>query len=392
MPWEKKEVSQMREEFVRRVHSGEKTKAALCREYGISRPTGDKWIKRYEAGETLEDKSRRPKRIQRTDEETEQIIIKYRQAHPAIGAAKIHRILTNQGIQGLPSPKTCNNILKRNGLILPAASEAATPYKRFEKAYPNQMWQADYKGWIKMNNGLRNHPLNIIDDYSRFSLCCRAMRGETFEEIKPVMIDLFKTYGLPFSLLCDNGPPWGTSQSTGYTHFEVWLMELGVLTLHGRALHPQTQGKGERFNGTLTRELLKHTVLEDFEDSNRQFEEYRQFYNTERPHHALDMDTPAEHYTRSEREYTDKIAVWEYPENCQLRKVKSSGYFSWNNQGYFLSEAFADKEIAIRPSKIPGCVSLFFRQFRIGRIDVEKRVFTFKRAYLIQGDPRWTDT
>jgi hypothetical protein len=56
--------------------------------------------------------------------------------------------------------------------------------------------------------------------------------------------------------------------------------------------------------------------------------------------------------------------------------------------GYFLSEAFAGKEIAVRKSHIQGCYSLFFRQFRIGRIDTEKRVFTFKRAYLIDGDPR----
>lgn len=392
MPWETKEVSQMREEFVMRVQSGEKTKSALCREYGISRPTGDKWIKRYEAGEPLEDQSRRPIRIHRTDPKIEEKIVAYRKAHPAIGATKIHRILKDQGVEGLPCEKTCNNILKRNGLISREASEATTPYKRFEKASANQMWQADYKGKVKMKNGLYCHPLNIIDDCSRFNLCSKAMRGETFEEIKPVMIEVFKTYGLPFSLLCDNGPPWGTSQSTGFTHFEVWLMELGILTIHGRALHPQTQGKEERYNGTMTRELLKYTELEDLEDADQKFEQYRQFYNIERPHHALKLDTPAQHYTRSSREYTDVIEAWEYPEGCEVRKVKSSGYFNWNNQGYFLSEAFGNKEIAVRPSKQPGCVSLFFRQFRIGRIDVEKRVFTFKRAYLIQNDPRMTDT
>lgn len=391
MPWEKKGVNQMRKEFVQRVQSAEKTKSALCREYGISRPTGDKWIKRYEGGETLDDRSRRPKRIHRTDAQTEGIIVAYRRAHPAIGATKIHRILTNQGVKGLPSVKTCNNILKRNGLIHREASAAATPYKRFEKASPNRMWQMDYKGWVLMKDGQRCHPLNIIDDHSRYNLCCKAMHGETFEEIKPVMIELFKANGMPFSLLCDNGPPWGTSQSTGFTHFEVWLMELGILTIHGRALHPQTQGKEERFNGTLTRELLKHVDLKDFKDANQKFEQYRHFYNCERPHHALDLDTPEQHYIRSNRKYPDVVAEWEYPEDCTLRKVKSSGYFNWNGQGYFLSEAFADKQIAIRPSKHPGCISLFFRQFRIGRIDIEKRVFTFKRAYLIHDDPRWTD-
>ena len=71
--------------------------------------------------------------------------------------------------------------------------------------------------------------------------------------------------------------------------------------------------------------------------------------------------------------------------------MKETGYFNWAGQGYYLSEAFGGKQIAVRPSRIPGCISLFYRQFRIGRIDVEKRVFTFKKAYLIDGDPRLKD-
>ncbi len=57
MPWGERTVSQMREEFVRRVMAGEDSKSALCREYGISRPTGDKWIARFLEGGTMEDQS-----------------------------------------------------------------------------------------------------------------------------------------------------------------------------------------------------------------------------------------------------------------------------------------------------------------------------------------------
>lgn len=68
--------------------------------------------------------------------------------------------------------------------------------------------------------------------------------------------------------------------------------------------------------------------------------------------------------------------------------MKETVFFTYGGQGYFLSEAFGGKEIAVRPSHIPDCISLFFRQFRIGRIDVEKRVFTLRRICLIEGDPR----
>lgn len=379
----------MREEFVKRVLAQEASKSALCREYGISRPTGDKWIARYQAGESLEDRRRTPIRSPgKTPEAVEERIVQYRKAHPAIGAKKIRRILENQGQQELPSVSTINRILERNHLITREASLAARPQQRFEKRRPNEMWQADYKGHFAMGDGQRCHPLNIIDDYSRFNLCCEAQYTESFEEIKPVMVRLFKEYGLPFSFLCDNGNPWGTPQSTGFSKFEVWLMELGILTLHGRVRHPQTQGKGESFNRALTRELLAHTKIANLADAQRQFDTYRTFYNEERPHHALDMDTPIQRYTASEKPYPEKIPEWEYPQDCETRRVRGNGFFDYQGQGYFLSEAFAGKDIGVRPSHIHGCISLFFRNFRIGRIDVEKRAYTLRRIYLIEGDPR----
>lgn len=168
-------------------------------------------------------------------------------------------------------------------------------------------------------------------------------------------------------------------------------MELGILTLHGRAAHPQTQGKEESFNRSMTKELLKHATITDFSDAQRQFDTYRAFYNNERPHHSLNLEVPSKKYTRSPRLYSEKISQWEYPPECQIRRVKETGHFNWEGQGYFLSEAFGGKEIAVRESRVEGCISLFFRQFRIARIDVEKRVYVFRRAYLIEGDPRLKD-
>ena len=378
----------MREEFVKRALNKEKSMTALCLEYGVSRPTGHKWVKRYKAGLDMNDQSRRPNTVHRVSPDVERLVVDLRRAHPAIGAAKLHRMLENEGHTELPCVKTINNILKRNGLISKEASLAATPIRRFEKEQPNEMWQADYKGYITMANGRRCYPLNIIDDHSRFNLCCEPMASETFEEIKPILLRVFDDYGLPRIFLCDNGNPWGTAQSTGFTRFEVWLMDLGILTIHGRALHPQTQGKEESFNRALNRELLKQTILLDEQDAKRKFDDYRSFYNELRPHHALHLDTPFQHYVRSDREYTDAVPPWTYPEGCELRRVKSSGFFNWKGQGYFLSEAFGEKEIAIGRSRDPACFDLYYRQFHIGRIDTEKRVYTFKRAYLIDGDPR----
>ena len=393
MPWEEKVIVTMREEFVKRVLSHEKSKAELCREYGISRPTGDKWIERYLNGQPLCDQSRAPHIVgNKTDDDVEKFIVEYRKKYPAIGATKIHRMLRDEGITDIPCPRTINDIFKRNGLITKEASQIATPYVRFEKSEPNEMWQADFKGHFAMRNGARCHPLDIIDDCSRFSLCCAPLAGETYIEVRQQMERIFLKYGMPFSFLCDNGTPWGTSQSTGFSRFEVWFMELGILTLHGRIFHPQTQGKEERFNGSLTREFLKYESFEDFEDAKIKLDKYRDFYNTKRPHYALNLDTPAKHYHPSERAYTPDISEWEYSDEYKLRKVKESGYVTIRNQGYYLSEAFGGKTIAVKESnKGQHLINLYFRQFRIGQIDIDKRVFTFKKAYLIENDPRFAE-
>lgn len=389
MPWEERTVSQMREEFVKEVLAQRKSKSELCREYNISRVTGDKWLKRYAAGECLEDRSRKPKSTPfKTPEATEKVILKYREDHPAIGAVKIRKILENEGYKDLPSTKTVHNILVRNGKVTKEASQAATPYQSFQKEEPNDMWQADYKGHFAMESGERCHPLNIIDDCSRYNLCSEAQRSETFAEIQPVMIRLFETYGLPKILLCDNGNPWGTQQSPGFTHFEVWLMELGILTVHGRPRHPQTQGKDESFNRAMTKELLKYAVIRDMADAQRQFDQYREFYNNIRPHHALKLDTPSQHYVRSSREYPSQISRWEYPEGAEIRRVKSTGYFNWDGQGYYLSEALGGKEIMIRKSRTENCIKIIFREFQIAKIDTEQRGFLFRRAYRLEDDPR----
>lgn len=389
MAWNERTKAEMRTEFVKQALEGKETKTALCQKYGISRPTGDKWIERYQHDECLTDLSRKPHSIaNKISEDMENTIVRYRKQYPAFGAAKIHRIMLNNGIQSPPCIKTINNVFHRHNLISKAASQAATPYIRFSKSRPNEMWQADYKGHFLMDNATRCHPLNIIDDHSRFNLCCEALGNETFQELQPVMIRLFREYGMPEIFLCDNGNPWGTSQTVGFTSFEVWMMELGILVIHGRPLHPQTQGKDESFNRSFTRECLKLHTFQDLQDAQKKFDAYRQLYNNIRPHHALELNVPSAYYEKSKLEYPEQIDSWDYGSGYSVVKVKDSGYVNIFGQGYFLSEAFRGKHIGIRESRIEGQFTLEFRQFIIARVDPEKGVFTSRKAYLKDGDPR----
>jgi len=388
MPFEGKSVAMNREEFVRRCLRGEAHKNALCREYGISRPTGDKWISRFLADEPMDDRSRAPFHTNRISQSVEEKIVAQRMKEPAIGAVKIRRMLMDRGEADIPCASTVNAVLKRNNLITKEASLAATPYKRFEKDAPNVMWQADFKGHYALQNGVRCHPLSLIDDHSRFCLSADAKENERFEGTKASFTEAFRTYGLPRIVLCDNGPPWGSSQTTSCTHFEVWLLDLGILPIHIRPNHPQTQGKVERFNGSYKRERLKFYTPRDIADAQVSRLAYQTFYNNERPHHALKLDVPAKRYKSSDKPFPKKIADWEYAPNTIVRKIKRTGYLTFAGQGFYVSEAFGDKTLAIVPSATDGIYALFYRQFRVAKIDLREKCVVSRKIYLAKNDPR----
>ena len=116
MPWKDKTVEELRKEFVEAARSCLNF-SSLCQEFGITRATGYKWVKRYENDEALTDRSRRPRiTANKTSETIENQIIETRTVHPGWGAKKIKVSLENKGVE-MPCVKTVNNILNRYGCI-----------------------------------------------------------------------------------------------------------------------------------------------------------------------------------------------------------------------------------------------------------------------------------
>ena len=380
MPWERKTVDDQRREFAAQAMLGEKSLSALCREYGISRPTGYKWLERYRNGESMQDRPHTPFRKPfKTSRETELRIMDVRDAHPTWGARKIQRYLLDKGESCLPAASTIGDILKRNGCISEAASEQHTPWKRFERNRPNALWQMDYKGHFGLGNGTRCHGLTILDDHSRFSLCLDAKENERWEPTKASLIRVFEEFGLPDAILCDNGAPWSDNHG-GYTPFEIWMMQMGVTPMHGRPRHPQTQGKDERFHRTLKEDLLLRRPLADLEEAQREFDVFRECYNHERPHAALDLDVPAKHYRPSKRKLVENPKEPEYDSGRNLRKVNCCGYISVHGKRYYLSESFIGRYIELRPVE-GDLLALIYGNFEVARIDLVTEKFDSRKIY-----------
>lgn len=371
MPWKTESLMSLRLEFIKFAVSKASPIRGLCDRFGISAKTGYKWIRRYqEQGETgLQDRSRRPHRSPRqTEDRLEQAVLSVRAAHPAWGGRKIRARLLALGIPKVPAASTITAILKRHHRIAPSESMKRKAWQRFEHASPNLLWQMDFKGHFPLAR-CRCHPLTVLDDHSRFSLCLQACGDERGPTVREKLISVFRLYGLPHALLMDNGSPWGLDAETPFTQFTVWLLRLGIRVVHSRAYHPQTQGKEERFHRTLKAEVLRNQVFRDLAHCQRHFDAWRQVYNLERPHEALGMDTPAQRYHPSPREFPETLPPIEYAPGDSVRRVCDKGIISFRGHTFRIGKAFRGHPVAIRPTVEDGVMEVYFCQQKVAQID-----------------------
>ena len=145
MPWRAMEVEEQRVRFVVAAWLGNRPVSALCAEFGISRPTGHLWLRRYREGgvEAIGERSRRPHRPPaRTAADQEQQVIALRRCYPDWGARKLAALLARQGME-LPS-STIHRILLCHQLVR-ECDRHSPAIKRFERERPNELWQMDFK-------------------------------------------------------------------------------------------------------------------------------------------------------------------------------------------------------------------------------------------------------
>jgi len=373
MPW--KEVTHMsqRSDFVAQAKKEGVNVSALCREFGISRKTGYKWLKRERASGPagLVDQLRRPRRSPRQSKPSvETQVLAVRQRHPNWGGRKIRRVLQNAGAEPVPAPSTITAILHRYQQIDPVEAQKHTPWQRFERQQPNELWQMDFKGYFALSEGGYCHPLTVIDDHSRFLVGLKACSNETSATVKTQLTAIFERFGLPDRMLMDNGSAWGFDLGSRYTTLTAWLIQLGIHISHGRPYHPQTQGKDERLHRTLREEVIQHHTWNNLAESQALFDAWWQVYNYLRPHEALQLLTPAARYLPSPRPFPAVLPPVTYEANDVIRKVDQVGQIYFQGRTFHISSAFRHQPVAIRPSQPDGVFQVFFCQQPVALIDL----------------------
>jgi putative transposase len=361
MPWKATDAMKERVNFVleweRRwdeAQGGPVDMAELCRKYGVSRPTGYAWVKRFrDPGNDLraiEEKSRRPlSNPHAISPEVEDWIVQARKAMPRRGPRKLRAMLVDRhpGIDW-PSTSSIGNILKRRGLCrVRKARQRAPPMTQPFAATtaPNDTWCIDFKGKFRLQDGNWCHVLTLMDADTRYLLRAEAMLDPTGANVEKVLDSAFQEFGLPKAIRSDNGPPFASTGAGRLSRLAVWWLKLGIQLERIEPGKPQQNGRLERCH--LTLEEAVTPSAENLLEQRRAIDEWRRDYNQERPHEALGDEPPALVYRRSPRGYPRKLLKPEPPAWREACDVDRNGYIRWRKHKLFVTSALSGEVVEL---------------------------------------------
>ena len=376
MPWKEHRPMELKREFVLAAASPDANIAQLCRDFGISRNNGYKWIRRFKAEgqEGLQDRSRRPRQTCETSGEVVLRLIELRRQYPKWGPKKLHALLIRSGYTGtLPSTKTIARILDRAG-----EPRVRRPRRRLRLVLrdreeldikgPNDVWTVDFKGWWRTRNGKRFEPLTVRDAFSRYVLCLRMLSSMAATAVMPAFEKLFEMHGLPNVIRVDNGAPFAcTSAPAGLSRLSAWWTSLGIRVSFSRPAHPQDNGSHERMHADMANEMETDPAgspkaQQCIADS------WRHEFNNVRPHEAIGMKTPDDLYRRSPRRFRG-VRLPVYLPRYSVRRVTHLGCVRFGGKSVFVSESVSGFEVGVRKTR-QGRLAVQFYELDLGTFDL----------------------
>ena len=363
--------------FVAKLLDGE-AMSDVCRDFGISRKTGYKIFNRYrEQGlHALSDRSRRPVRYaNQLPEQLERQIVALKRDKPHWGARKIRELLVRRLDQDvrIPARSTIHAVLHRHGLVKPIgrARHRATGTALSAGSSPNELWCADFKGEFKLGNGRYCYPLTVTDHASRYLLLCEALESTREDPAIAAFEQLFRQRGLPQAIRSDNGVPFASPNALfNLSKLSVWWLRLGIGIERIQPGHPQQNARHERMHLTLKKEATRPPGMNSLQQQGR-FDAFMEEFNTERPHEALQMKTPAELYRRSTRAYAG-LPQLSYPLHDRDVLVTACGRICMYRKKVNISTVLAGQRLGIKEVD-EGIWIVSFMHYDLGFIDLEQR-------------------
>lgn len=384
VPWKSQTPMDLRVEMMERLAKNESL-TALCREYGISRKTGEKFKARFKQRGLLglANQSRAPIVIpHRTPPEVIALIVAERQAHPSWGPKKLKVLLEKRFERSFPAVSTMNDILGRHGLVRPRPRRMRGEYGPTtlrEAPTPNVIWCVDYKGQFKLGDKSLCYPLTITDQHARFILACEGMAAISGDEARDVFEDVFRRYGLPEWMRSDNGSPFASKGLANLTKLSAYWMLLGIGLERIRPGCPQENGRHERMHRTLKFETARPGRTNLLQQQER-FDDFVEEFNTLRPHEALEMKVPAAIYVPSTRPHPKTLEEFTYADYDDTLRVNGAGAVRIAGRGpMHLSDALVGHDVGVRELR-DGRLLFAFGPLELGHLVAGTRITPINRA------------
>lgn len=373
MSWSESNKMDLRYAAVKQYFTGNFTKTQICEIYGISRPILDKWITRFEAEGIpgLQDRSSRPlSSPNETPKEVVDYILSINEKWGWLAKNIFTHIKNKKKELDCPTVGTIHRILEKN--------DRTHKYKRYnhyihpgkpicESNKPNDVWATDYKGQFNTGDGKKCYPLTITCTFSRMLIGAFPHLGPRLEDSKRDFTRAFREFGMPTSIISDNGTPFSSRGIDGLSQLNVWWTELGITHIRTQPASPQQNGRHERMHREMKRETTR-PAGKNLKEQTRMMDEFRQRYNEERGHGGINDVPPISIYSKSEVQFPEVIKGPEYPNSFVVRKVSDNGGFRWNNEWVNLSQCLGLKNVGLEEID-DGLWKIFFYNRFLGFFD-----------------------
>ena len=215
------------------------------------------------------------------------------------GPISVHDKMASMGLKA-PSPAWLARLFRDQGVARSEPSKRPrAAWRRFVYPAPNACWQLDATEYV-LTGGRKCVIFQLIDDHSRYLLSITAAAAFSGTQVAEELSRLIAEYGPPASTLTDNGLVFTArlaGRKGGRNAFEKVLNANKIQQKNGRPGHPQTQGKIERFHQTLKKWINARPPAKAVAELQTLLNEFRDYYNTTRPHKALGRRTPHQAYT-----------------------------------------------------------------------------------------------
>lgn len=377
MAWENYKVEKQRLHLVHAYIQGHTSMTALCKQYGISRKTGYKWVQRFlDHGEVgLRDLSKAPHDPKKcydssTIDRAIDLKLRKRTWGPKKVSSKLQELHPDEE---WPSPTRLYQIFKDHGLVTPRRIRGRVPATDplGDLIACNDTWSVDIKGWFLTGDGRKCEPVTISDNFSRYLIRCCHLNQHTVEYVWPLFEEAFREYGLPNRVRSDNGPPFGSVGVGRLTGLSVNLIKAGVIPEWIQPGHPEENGRHERIHLTLKQEVasppkdtlaLQIQALSQFQDD----------YNHDRPHEALNMKTPSSCYQPSTRAWDGILRSPEYDrKEMDVRKVCQSGCLWLRQTEYYIGQTLTGEYVGLKNNENDE-LEIYYGPVYLGKLDLKK--------------------